>query len=51
VGRAQEAVDELTAAVPLLLGARGPDDPAVRRAQEWLRSLRGGPPPTASRSN
>ena len=51
MGRAQEAVDELTTAVPLLLGARGPDDPAVRRAQEWLRSLRAGPPPTASRSN
>jgi len=51
VGRAHEAVDELTAAVPLLLGARGPDDPAVRRAQEWLKSLRAGPPPTASRSN
>ncbi len=37
--------------MPLLLSARGPDDPAVRRAQEWLKSLRAGPPPIASSSN
>ncbi len=51
LGRAQEATDELTAAVPLMLGARGPDDPAVRRAQEWLKSLSAEPPPTARGSN
>ncbi len=51
VGRTHEAADELTAALPLLLSARGPDDPAVRRAQEWLKNLRTGPPPVASRTN
>ncbi len=51
LGRTREAADELAAAVPLLLSARGPDDPAVRRAQEWLKSLRAGPPPIASSSN
>ncbi len=51
VGRTHEAADELSAALPLLLSARGPDDPAVRRAQEWLKSLRAGPPPVASRTN
>jgi len=51
VGHSHEAAEELAAAVPLLLSARGPDDPAVRRAQEWLRSLRAGPPPIASTAN
>jgi eukaryotic-like serine/threonine-protein kinase len=43
VGRSREAADELTAAVPILLGARGADDPAVRRAQGWLRAVRPDP--------
>lgn len=36
LGRSREAVAELTAAVPILLTIRGPDDSAVRRAQTWL---------------
>jgi eukaryotic-like serine/threonine-protein kinase len=43
VGRSREAADELTAAVPILLSARGADDPAVRRAQSWLRAVRPDP--------
>jgi serine/threonine protein kinase len=37
LGRTPESVDELTAAIPALLKARGPDDPAVLRAQNWLK--------------
>jgi serine/threonine protein kinase/Tfp pilus assembly protein PilF len=37
LGRSREAADELAAACPILLSARGPDDPTVRRAQDWLR--------------
>jgi len=40
LGRAREAADELSAAIPVLLAARGPEDPAVRRAQNWLKSAR-----------
>ena len=40
LGRRREAADELAAAVPILLAARGPDDPAVRRAQAWWASAR-----------
>ena len=28
------------AAVPVLLNAKGPDDPVVRRAQDWLKAVR-----------
>jgi eukaryotic-like serine/threonine-protein kinase len=48
LGRSREAADELSAAVPTLLGARGPDDPAVRRAQSWWNSVRSAEPETAS---
>ncbi len=51
MGRAPEAADELSAAVPVMLRARGPDDPAVRRAQNWWNSVRGAPPATASTSH
>jgi hypothetical protein len=36
------------AALPLLLKARGVDDPVVRRAQTWLKTVRPEPPQTAS---
>jgi tetratricopeptide (TPR) repeat protein len=48
LGRSSEAAEELAAAVPVLLSARGPDDPAVRRAQDWLKAVRPPPPQTAS---
>jgi eukaryotic-like serine/threonine-protein kinase len=48
LGRSPEATDELAAAVPVLLSARGPDDPSVRRAQDWLKAVRPQPPQTAS---
>ena len=48
LGRTREAADELSRAVPLLLAARGPDDPAVRLAEGWLKSVRADPPRTAS---
>jgi eukaryotic-like serine/threonine-protein kinase len=51
LGRSNEAVDELSAALPILLKARGPDDPAVRRAQLWLSGLRPPGPNTASVAN
>jgi serine/threonine-protein kinase len=48
LGRRREAADELAMAVPILLAARGPDDPSVRRAQAWWASSRASPsPPTA----
>ena len=49
LGRRQEAAAELAAAVPILKAARGPDDPTVRRAEDWWASVRDpAPPPTAS---
>jgi eukaryotic-like serine/threonine-protein kinase len=36
VGKQREAAEELQSAVPILVKARGPDDPVVRRAQNWL---------------
>jgi eukaryotic-like serine/threonine-protein kinase len=49
LGRRREAADELATAVPILLAARGPDDPTVRRAQGWWASVRGSAsPPTAN---
>jgi tetratricopeptide (TPR) repeat protein len=40
LGRSREAADELAAAVPVLLNAKGPDDPTVRLAQNWLKEAR-----------
>jgi len=37
LNKRKEAAAELEAAVPLLVKARGLDDPSVRRAQNWLR--------------
>jgi eukaryotic-like serine/threonine-protein kinase len=51
LGRSGEAANELAAAVPILLRARGADDPVVRRAQMWLSSARPQPPKTASTAN
>ena len=48
LNRTREAADELAAAVLVLLNARGPDDPAVRRAQNWLKNVHADLPPTAS---
>ena len=48
VGRTQEAANELTATLPIMLSSRGPDDPAVRRAQAWLQSLQAKQPPVAT---
>jgi len=41
LGRRREAADEMATAVPILLAARGPDDPTVRRAQAWWAGVRG----------
>jgi eukaryotic-like serine/threonine-protein kinase len=48
LGRSREAAEELSAAVPVLLAARGPDDPVARRAETWLISVRSAPLKTAS---
>jgi hypothetical protein len=48
LGRSQESADELASAVPALLNAKGPDDPVVRRAQDWLKAVRPQPLQTAS---
>jgi eukaryotic-like serine/threonine-protein kinase len=48
LGRSHESADELAAAVPALLSAKGPDDPVVRRAQDWLKAVRPAPLQTAS---
>jgi serine/threonine-protein kinase len=48
LGRSRESADELAAAVPVLLNARGPDDPSVVRAQNWLKAVRPEPLQTAS---
>jgi serine/threonine protein kinase/Tfp pilus assembly protein PilF len=48
LGRRQEAADELATAVPILLAARGPDDPSVRRAQAWWTSVRPSASPTTA---
>lgn len=48
LGRSRESLEELTAAVKVLLKARGPDDPTVRRAQNWLKNMRPVPAETAS---
>jgi eukaryotic-like serine/threonine-protein kinase len=48
LGKPREAAEELDAAVPVLLKARGIDDPVVLRAQSWLKAVRPEPPQTAS---
>jgi serine/threonine protein kinase/Tfp pilus assembly protein PilF len=48
LGKPREAADELDGALPVLLKARGADDPVVRRAQTWLKAVRPEPPQTAS---
>ena len=40
LGKPREAAAELDAALPVLLQARGADDPFVRRAQTWLKAAR-----------
>jgi eukaryotic-like serine/threonine-protein kinase len=48
LGKTREASQELESALPVLLKARGADDPAVRRAQNWLKGTRPQPLQTAS---
>ncbi len=48
VGRPREAEEELDAALPILMKAHGADDPAVRRAQTWLKQARAAPLQAAS---
>jgi serine/threonine protein kinase/Tfp pilus assembly protein PilF len=48
LGKPHEAADELDGALPVLVKARGADDPVVRRAQIWLKGVRPEPLQTAS---
>jgi len=48
LGKPRDAAVELEAALPVLVKARGVDDPVVRRAQNWLKAVRPEPPQTAS---
>jgi eukaryotic-like serine/threonine-protein kinase len=48
LGRSREAAEELAAAYPVLLQARGADDLFVRRVQNWLKAARPPAPQTAS---
>jgi eukaryotic-like serine/threonine-protein kinase len=48
LGKPREAAEELDAALPVLLKARGVDDPVVHRAQSWLKAVRPEPLQTAS---
>jgi serine/threonine protein kinase/Tfp pilus assembly protein PilF len=48
LGKPREAAEELDAALPVLVKARGIDDPFVRRAQNWLKAVRPEPLQTAS---
>jgi serine/threonine protein kinase/Tfp pilus assembly protein PilF len=48
LGKPREAAQELDSALPVLLKARGIDDPVVRRAQNWLKGVRPEPLQTAS---
>jgi serine/threonine protein kinase/Tfp pilus assembly protein PilF len=48
LGKPRAAAEELNTALPILLRARGPDDPVVRRAQGWLKAVRAEPLQTAS---
>jgi hypothetical protein len=47
IGKSSEAAEELQLAVPVLIQARGPDDPVVRRAQAWLKAAHPDPVQTA----
>ena len=47
LGQSSAAQRELAAAVPILVSARGAEDPAARRARRWLDELAPGPPQTA----
>lgn len=48
LGGSQDAANELETALPVLMKARGIDDPAVRRAQLWLKAA--VPTPISARS-
>jgi ATP/maltotriose-dependent transcriptional regulator MalT len=48
LGKPREAAEELETALPVLLKARGADDPVVRRAQNWLKGAHPQPLQTAS---
>jgi eukaryotic-like serine/threonine-protein kinase len=48
LGRRREAAEEIDAALPVLVKARGADDRFVRRAQSWLKAARPKPAQTAS---
>jgi serine/threonine protein kinase len=48
LGKLPQAALELDAAVPVLAKARGPDDAAVRRAQNWQKAADPGAVQTAS---
>jgi serine/threonine protein kinase/tetratricopeptide (TPR) repeat protein len=48
LGKPREAAEELDTALPVLLKARGVDDPVVRRAQNWLKGARPEPLQAAS---
>ena len=48
LGKPHDAADELDGALPVLVKARGADDPVVRRAQIWLKGVRPQPLQTAS---
>jgi hypothetical protein len=47
-GKSREAAEELDAAVPILVKARGTDDPMVRRAHNWLNVAHTVPVKTAT---
>ena len=48
LGKLPQAAEELDAAVPVLVKARGPDDAAVRRAQSWQKIADSNAAQTAS---
>jgi serine/threonine-protein kinase len=50
LGKSKAAAEELDAAVPVLVEARGPDDAVVRRAQNWLKTANPDAVQTASTS-
>jgi eukaryotic-like serine/threonine-protein kinase len=50
LGKPREAAEELDNALPVLVKARGADDPFVRRAQSWRKAARPEPLQTASTS-
>jgi serine/threonine protein kinase/Tfp pilus assembly protein PilF len=50
LGKSKAAAEELDAAVPVLVKARGPDDAVVRRAQNWLKTANPDAVQTASTS-